>query len=182
MNTRLALTAAGIALVAGTAACGSPAGAAGANRGSPAQASGVAAAASPAPATSSRKPAPPSTPRGVAAAVPLQQPAVRTPARFATPEAMVRSFAAAWNDHDALAVQHLTNGSSRRSLIEMRSEAVNLRLHHCAGGAAGTTVCYLDHDFPATKQHGVTRGGHAIIRVAPVARTGWYVSGLVSCD
>jgi hypothetical protein len=91
----------------------------------------------------------------------------------------MRYLAAAWNRNDVRALCPVTNPNARGLLLEMRSEAVNLRLTTCEHDPDGTYQCSFRHDYPASMhKSGV---GHALFAAAPADRPGWYMTVFEGC-
>jgi len=89
-------------------------------------------------------------------------------------------LAAAFNEHDATALHAVTTPKSYRELMQMRSEAVGLRLRYCAPDSGhGDYVCYFRHDYPASL-HKSGHGGSTML-VAPALNPGWYLYGILEC-
>ena len=89
-------------------------------------------------------------------------------------------LAAAFNEHDATALHAVTTPKSYRELMQMRSEAVGLRLRYCAPDSGhGDYVCYFRHDYPAS----LHKSGHgaSTMLVAPALNPGWYLYGILEC-
>jgi len=81
-------------------------------------------------------------------------------------------LAAAYNSHHWARLHPITTPLAFAQFMQMRSEAINLRLTRCVARAGrGDYICYFTHDYPATGKH----GGHAEVIVAPALDPGWYV-------
>ena len=113
---------------------------------------------------------------------PAVAPTPRTsPFPFATPQAAMRYLASAYNRHDARALRSVTTPIGRDSLLEMRSEAVNLRLTKCEHQPAGDYLCWFVHDYPRAMKKPASAHGEAVFTVAPAVKQGWYMTVLLSC-
>ncbi len=111
-------------------------------------------------------------------ATPTTQPA-RGPL-FDSPEAAMRFMAAAFDRRDATALRAVTTPESRRELFDMWPKQVHLRLSSCQRESDGTYTCLFPHDPPPGMK--VPPGGVvATMTVAPAARPGWYLSGIITC-
>jgi hypothetical protein len=132
-----------------------------------------------APSTAGSPTATATTPAASTAAV------TRTPSTspfpFATPEAAMRYLAAAYNRHDARALRSVTTPIARQALLDMRAEAVGLRLGHCEHQPAGDYLCWFVHDYPRALGKPATAHGEAIFTAAPATKQGWYMTVLLSC-
>jgi len=108
---------------------------------------------------------------------------VRRPASppFATPQAAMRYLARAYNTHDMVALRHVTTPSARQALLDMRVEAVNLRLDGCERQPAGDYLCTFTHDYPRAMHRKPTEHGASTFLVAPALRPGWYMTVLEGC-
>jgi hypothetical protein len=109
-------------------------------------------------------------------------PASPLPPHFDTPPAAMTYLAAAWNSHDIVDLDHVTNPAARAQLVAMHSEAVNLRLDHCTGRPQGDYLCYFNHDYPASTATTLPGGqGQMVVLVGPARTPGWYMTVFVSC-
>jgi hypothetical protein len=102
---------------------------------------------------------------------------------FRTPEAAMRYLARAYNHHDLHRLRRVTTPDARYALLQMRSEAVNLRLTNCTKRPEGDYLCRFAHDYPASlpmdQREGTT--GSAEFLVAPADNPGWYMTLLQGC-
>jgi hypothetical protein len=99
---------------------------------------------------------------------------------FRTPQAAMRYLAAAYNRHDTAAMHAVTTPRAYKSLTQMWSPAVNLRLVSCtADPGRGDFVCTFRHDYPR-KLHKKGHGASAFL-VAPAINPGWYMYTLLDC-
>jgi len=99
---------------------------------------------------------------------------------FGSPASAMIYLASAYNANDAAALHAVTTPQSYRELMQMRSEAVNLRLQHCAlDHGRGDYVCYFMHDYPASL-HQSGHGGSQML-IAPAQNPGWYLYGILGC-
>jgi hypothetical protein len=96
---------------------------------------------------------------------------------FRTPQAAMRYLARAYSDRDDKALAQVTTPDARRNLIAMRGYAPALWLKSCARLAAGDYDCTFGHSVAKTGK----RDGHALFRVAPAVRHGWYMTVLEDC-
>jgi hypothetical protein len=97
---------------------------------------------------------------------------------FSTPEAAMNYLATAYNTHHWARLHAITTPIAFAQLMQMRSEAINLRLTRCVPRAGrGDYLCYFTHDYPATGKP----GGHAEMIVAPALDPGWYVYAPPQC-
>lgn len=117
---------------------------------------------------------------------PLVQPPIEppscpghSPVHFDTPQAAMRYLASAWNRLDYAALCQVTNPDARYLLVNMHSEAVNLRLKKCTKQAVGAYGCVFIHDYPASMHK---RGhGQTWLQVAAARNPGWYMTEYESC-
>jgi hypothetical protein len=95
----------------------------------------------------------------------------------------MRYLAGAYNRNDAVALRKVTTPAARHDLMDMRREAVNLRLNSCTRNSDGTYLCTFRHDYPASlpRDQRSPQGGEAEVLVAPALTPGWYASGLAGC-
>jgi hypothetical protein len=104
-----------------------------------------------------------------------------SPVHFDTPEQAMTYLAAAWNRGDLTALKHVTDPAARERLLEMHTEATNLKLHHCTfTKERGDYECYFTHDFPKGYKS-ETGHGTAEFTVGPATRHGWYMTYFVDC-
>jgi len=63
--------------------------------------------------------------------------------------------------------------------MNMRSEAVNLRLRRRVPTSRGDYTCYFRHDYPASMH----KSGHgaAVFTAAPALNPGWYMYMFNAC-
>jgi hypothetical protein len=103
-----------------------------------------------------------------------------TSPHFDSPQQAMRYLTAAYNRGDLAALRKVTTASARGALLDMRKEAVNLRLDSCSKRLnAGDYDCYFDHDYPASLHR--SGHGHATFLAAPATRPGWYMTVLIGC-
>ncbi len=119
-------------------------------------------------ATPSRPPAAPSAP-----AAPSPPASGYAGPHFDTPQAAMVYLASAYNSGDTAALHAVTMPQAFRELMDMRAEAVNLRLRHCVPTSRGDYTCYFRHDYPASMH----KSGHgaAVFTAAPALNPGWYM-------
>jgi hypothetical protein len=104
------------------------------------------------------------------------------PPHFDTPQAAMTYLAAAWNTGNTVDLDHVTNPAGRADLAAMRSEAVDLRLDHCAGRPQGDYLCYFDHGYRSGPSSAVTTAANPMVVLVGPARTpGWYMTVFISC-
>ena len=122
---------------------------------------------------------------GATPSVSLAPPASAVPSLFpfATPQAAMRYLADAYNRNDTARLRKVTTPLARQALVQMRAEAVNLRLVGCDKQPAGDYLCHFAHDYPASlpmsQRDGTT--GHAEFLVGPATKQGWYMTVFESC-
>lgn len=117
---------------------------------------------------------------------PVVQPPIEPPScpghssvHFDTPQAAMRYLASAWNRLDYAALCQVTNPDARYLLVNMHSEAVNLRLKKCTQDGVGTYQCTFIHDYPASLHK---RGhGQTWLDVAAARNPGWYMTVYQGC-
>ena len=97
---------------------------------------------------------------------------------FATPEAAMRYLVVAYNEHQDLLLRQVTTPVARENLIAMRGYAPALRLKTCTRVESGAYDCTFWHSL-AKPEPG--HDGHALFRVAPAAKYGWYMTILAGC-
>ena len=99
---------------------------------------------------------------------------------FRTPQAAMRYLSSAYNRHDKAEMHAVTTPSAYKSLMQMWSSAVNLRLISCVADAGrGDFFCNFRHDYPKRlhlKGHGASE-----FLVAPAINPGWYMYSLLDC-
>jgi hypothetical protein len=89
-------------------------------------------------------------------------------------------LAAAYNAGDLTALHHVTEPRAFARLMDMRPDALNLRLKYCTPNPGGDFTCYFRHDFPASEHK--TGHGQAVFIAAPALNPGWYMYQFESCD
>jgi hypothetical protein len=99
---------------------------------------------------------------------------------FDTPQAAMIYLADAYNAGDLTALHHVTEPRAFARLMDMRPDALNLRLKYCTPNPAGDFTCYFRHDFPASEHK--TGHGQAVFIAAPALHPGWYMYQFESCD
>lgn len=113
-----------------------------------------------------------------AAAAPPTTTSVVRP-HFATPQAAMKYLAAAYNRDDVAALHYVTNQSSFKALIAMRSEAIDLQLRSCAPTGHGDYICGFRHRYP--KRLHDSGYGESDFVAAPVINPGWYMYMFGDC-
>jgi hypothetical protein len=93
----------------------------------------------------------------------------------------MRYLASAYNRHDVAALRRVTTPSAREALLEMRSEAVNLRLQTCDRQPEGDYICTFAHDYPRALHKKASEHGSATFLVGPATKPGWYMTVLQEC-
>ena len=88
-------------------------------------------------------------------------------------------LASAYNSDSTTALHAVTEPRAFRALMDMRSEAVNLRLTRCTPTPRGDYMCYFRHDYPAS----LHKSGHgaAVFVAAPALNPGWYMYQFRGC-
>ena len=89
-------------------------------------------------------------------------------------------LAHAYNTWDVTALHQVTEPRAFARLMDMRSDAFNLRLKYCTPNPRGDFTCYFQHDFPASEHK--TGHGQAVFIAAPALNPGWYMYQFQSCD
>lgn len=112
-----------------------------------------------------------------ARAVPRPTPLSPAPS-FATPEDAMRYLVVAYNEHQDLLLRKVTTPVARENLVAMRGYAPKLRLTTCTRVESGAYDCEFWHSL-AKPEPG--HQGHAMFRVAPAKRYGWYMTVLAEC-
>src|SRR5215471_2374273 len=99
---------------------------------------------------------------------------------FDTPQAAMIYLAHAYNAWDVTALHQVTEPRAFARLMDMRSDAFDLRLKYCTPNPRGDFTCYFRHDFPASEH----KAGHgqAVFIAAPALNPGWYMYQFESCD
>src|SRR5712691_5934086 len=92
---------------------------------------------------------------------------------FGTPQAAMRYLAAAYNRHDVANLHYVTNPSSFKALMAMRSEAVDLQLRSCTRTGHGDYNCVFRHRYPKRMHH--SGYGESDFIAAPAINPGWYM-------
>ncbi len=105
-----------------------------------------------------------------------------TPPHFKTPQSAMTYLAAAWNAHNVVDLDHVTNPAARAQLTAMHSMAVNLKLQSCKRNPPGDYTCTFTHNYPPTYKGGKPGHGHAVFLVGPALTPGWYMTVYESCD
>src|SRR5262249_41344985 len=77
------------------------------------------------------------------------------------------------------ALHHVTNPSSFKALMDMRSEAVDLQLRSCTPTGHGDYDCIFRHTYP-TSMHD-SGYGQADFIAAPAVNPGWYMYLFEDC-
>ncbi len=103
-------------------------------------------------------------------------------------------LATAWNARDLVSLKHVTTPIAREALEAMRAEANDLQLVRCDRNTSRKDYeCTFRHGFPAgydpKAPHDdaglgyaeATTPGTATFVVGPAARSGWYMTVLISC-
>ncbi len=96
----------------------------------------------------------------------------------------MRYLAAAWNANDMTALKHVTMGLARLQLMDMKLQAVDLRLDHCELQAGrGDYLCHFVHDYPASYPAKLHEGPHGTAEfiAAPSSSVGWYMYAYEGC-
>jgi predicted lipid-binding transport protein (Tim44 family) len=143
------------------------------------------AAAQQAAATGTPAAAPAATPTSPAATpTSPAQPSTAAPGNtrphFDTPQAAMIYLAHAYNTWDVTALHNVTEPRAFARLVDMRSDAFNLRLKYCTANPRGDFTCYFRHDFPVSEHK--TGYGQAVFIAAPALTPGWYMYQFQSCD
>jgi hypothetical protein len=105
------------------------------------------------------------------------EPATRGTPWFRTPQAAMRYLATAYSGRDDRALAQVTTPDARSALLAMRGYAPALWLKGCKRLAAGDYDCTFGHSVAKTGK----RDGYALFRVAPAIRHGWYMTVLMDC-
>jgi hypothetical protein len=156
-----------VPLLALATACGAP------GSSTSATATSAATAATPVPTATALPPVPTSTPT----------PPTGGP-HFDTPEAAMTYLADAWNRNDIVSLKHVTDPAARRQLVDMYSEARDLKLDHCTfTKSRGDYECFFLHGFPKDYKPEVPGAtvGTAEFTVGPADKPGWYMTFFVDC-
>lgn len=103
-----------------------------------------------------------------------------TKPHFDTPQAAMTYLAHAYNTWDVTALHYVTEPRAFARLMEMRSDAFNLRLKYCTANPRGDFTCYFRHDFPVSEHK--TGYGQAVFIAAPALTPGWYMYQFQTCD
>jgi len=82
-------------------------------------------------------------------------------------------LADAYNRDDVAALHHVTNPSSFKALMDMRSEAVDLQLRSCTPTGRGDYDCVFRHSYPKSMHN--SGYGQADLIAAPAINPGWYM-------
>jgi hypothetical protein len=98
---------------------------------------------------------------------------------FGTPQAAMRYLAAAYNRRDVAGLHYVTNPSSFKALMAMRSEAVDLQLKSCTRTGHGDYNCVFRHRYPK-RMHDSGYGESDFI-AAPAINPGWYMYLFEDC-
>jgi hypothetical protein len=98
---------------------------------------------------------------------------------FGTPQAAMRYLAAAYNRHDVADLHYVTNPSSFKALMAMRSEAVDLQLRSCTRTGHGDYNCVFRHRYP--KRMHDSGFGESDFIAAPAINPGWYMYLFEDC-
>jgi hypothetical protein len=93
----------------------------------------------------------------------------------------MRYLTAAYNRNDVAALRSVTTPKARVALLEMRHEAVNLRLKSCERQPDGDYECQFSHDYPKSMPRTPQRRGAAIFLAGPAHKQGWYMTVLEEC-
>lgn len=99
---------------------------------------------------------------------------------FDTPQAAMIYLAHAYNAWDVTALHYVTEPRAFARLMDMRSDAFNLRLKYCTANPRGDFTCYFRHGFPVSEHK--TGYGQAVFTAAPALTPGWYMYQFQSCD
>jgi hypothetical protein len=98
---------------------------------------------------------------------------------FGTPQAAMRYLAHAYNRHDSAALHYVTNPSSFKALMAMRSEAVDLQFKSCTPTGHGDYNCVFRHRYP--KRLHDSGYGQSDFIAAPAINPGWYMYLFEDC-
>lgn len=96
----------------------------------------------------------------------------------------MRYLADAWNRNDIVSLKHVTDPDARQALVDMYSEARDLKLDHCTfTKERGDYECFFLHGFPKGYQTEVPGAmyGTAEFTVGPARKPGWYMTFFVDC-
>jgi hypothetical protein len=98
---------------------------------------------------------------------------------FSTPQAAMRYLAAAYDRNDVAALHYVTNPSSFKALMDMRSEAVDLQLRSCTPTGHGDYNCVFQHRYPKSMHD--SGYGESDFIAAPAINPGWYMYLFKDC-
>lgn len=96
----------------------------------------------------------------------------------------MRYLATAWNTDDLTDLKHVTDPGARADLLDMKRQAVNLRLSSCQKRPGqGDYLCEFTHDYPSWVPASQRAGKHgtAEFLAAPSSSVGWYMTLYIDC-